>query len=65
MCLKSIERWLIVQQDVIAIAVYGGFWAIGEFETGLCLPEVKTIATRVVQEFQSMLQSVIVEMVWK
>jgi hypothetical protein len=31
---------------------------------GCCLPEVKTIVARVVQEFQSMLQSVIVEFMW-
>jgi hypothetical protein len=64
MCHKSIKQWSIIQQDVIAIAVYGGCWAIREFEMGRCLPEVKIILKRDVKEFQSVLQSAIVEFVW-
>jgi hypothetical protein len=64
MCHESMEQWLVVQQDVIAIAADGGCWAIGKFGTGRCSPEGKTIVTRVVQEFQILLQSMIVEFVW-
>jgi hypothetical protein len=61
---ESIKQWSIVQQEVIVIAVYGRCWAIRKSGMGCCLPEVKTIVAKVVQEFQSVLQFVIVEFVW-
>jgi hypothetical protein len=63
MCHESIEGWLILQECIVSIAVDDGSWVDGKFELGRCLPEVKTVVPRTVEELQSMFKTIVVQFV--
>ena len=46
------------------IAIYGGGWTLREFRVWGGMPEVDAVVSRVVEEFKSMFEAVVVYCVW-
>ena len=61
MCHKSIKGWLILQENIVSIAVDDGSWADGKFKPGRHSPEVESVVPRIVEELQSMFKTMVVQ----
>jgi hypothetical protein len=58
----GVELWPIVEEDVLLVAVYGREWAFGKFHLRGSAPEIQSILTRIVHEFEGVLKAVKVEL---
>ena len=56
---SRVKLWASIEENILSVASNGREWALWEFHTRGSAPEVNTIIFRVVEEFQRVLQGVV------
>ena len=57
---KNVKCGASLKEDAVLIAIDGGGWTLREFRGRGSMPEVDAIISRVVEEFESVFEAVVV-----
>jgi hypothetical protein len=52
MCNVGVKLRLIIEEDVLFVAVDGRYGTFGKFHPWTCAPKIETVITRIIEELQ-------------